>query len=204
MRAAPLKGDCLICQAPEPTRVAINAAIWPGDGIARAVDYRAAAVRVAHDSGVPRLATLEAKTITRHADHIEASWREVGPSDRFRAGEVPVATDFASVMDGNARVGAKATGLLEKLIDEHGEMLVVLNPKLVLGISQLGMKAAEVRESSRLKQNRQLIDLTAIFGVSSGHAPPVPSDGEEEADLEDLRATLDTERKLLAERASMS
>ncbi len=205
MRAAPLKGDCLICQAPEPTRVAINAAIWPGDGIMRSATYRADGMRTARDSGVPRLATCDPKTITRHADHIEESWREVRPTDQWRQGEVPVTTDFAGVMDSNTRVGMKATALIERLLDEHGEVMAVMQPKFVLDVAaKLGMRAAETREASRLKRNQQAIDVAAIFGLGSGHFATPREPGEQEGDVVDLRDELDVERKLLAERATAS
>ena len=162
MRAAPLKGDCLICQAPEPTRVAINAAIWPGEGMVRAATYR---------------------------------------SD----GEVPISTEFSEVMDTNARVGMKATHLLERLLDEAGEIMAVTQPKLVLEMAtKLGMSAATSQEASRLKRNQQKIDVLAIFGLSSGHVRPPRADVEQDAEVADLRAELNAERKLLDARASVS
>ena len=205
MRAAPLKGTCLVCQAPEPTRVAINAAIWPGDGIMRSVTYRSDGTNVARGSGVPSLATCDPKTITRHADHIEASWREIQPGGAWRSGEVPVQTDFASVMESNTRVGARATELIGKLLEEHGELMVVMEPKFVLDVAaKLGMGGAEKRESSRLKRNQQAIDVVAIFAMSSGHIKAPRADNEQAADIEDLRAELNAEKLLLTERAALS
>lgn len=205
MRAAPLKGDCLICQAPEPTRVAINAAIWPGDGMVRAVTYRADATEVARTSGVPSLAACNPKTIARHADHIEDSWREIKPNEAWRSGEVPVSTGFADVMDSNTRVGMKATGLIERLLDDHGEIMVVLEPKWVLDVAaKLGMGGADRREKSRMARNQQAIDVAAIFAMSSGHVRAPQAEGEQEAEVVDLRAELVAERKLLTERAGVS
>lgn len=202
MRAAPLKPDCLICQAPEPTRVAINAAIWPGDGILRSVTYRADATEVARTSGVPSLANLDRKTVSRHADHIEESWREIKPGAKWRDGEVPLQTDFRGVMDSNVRVGAQATALIGRLLDEHGDTMVVMQPKFVLDVAhKLGVGAAGAREAARLKERGQNIDIAAIFGVSAGFVRPPASTEEVEGDLVELRDEWEAERRLLAERA---
>lgn len=205
MRAAPLKGDCIVCQAPDPSRVAINAAIWPGAGMVRSVTYRADGTEVARRSGVPSLATCDPKTIGRHAEHIEESWREIRPGQEWRQGEVPVSTEFAEVMDTNTRVGMKATHLLERLLDEAGEIYAVTQPKLVLDIAtKLGMAGASTQEGSRLKRNQQKIDVLAIFGLSSGHVRPPREEAEQEGEIDDLRAELNAERKVLAARAEAS
>lgn len=203
MKAAPLKGDCLICQAPEPTRVAINAAIWPGDGYLRAVDYRSAAVDLARTSKVPELARLNLKTVRRHAEHIEASWREIPRGGRMNALEVPVATDFGTVMDRNIAVGNRATQLIADLLTDHGEMIVALEPSFVLDVAtKLGVGAASKREAARLKGRGQAIDVMALFALSSGHASPPDVDGEVADAIEALEAEVAAERKRLTERAS--
>jgi len=202
MRAAPLKGDCLVCQAPEPTRVAINAAIWPSDGMVRSVTYRSDGTDVARGSKVPELATCNPKTITRHAEHIEASWRDIKPGGRWLAEEVPVSTDFIGVMDANTRVGMRATGLIERLLEEHGDVMAVMEPKFVLDVAtKLGMRGAEAREKSRLARNQQAIDVAAIFAMSSGHIRAPHSEDEQAAIVDELRDELAEERKLLAARA---
>lgn len=204
MRTAPLKGDCLICQAPEPTRVAINAAIWPEGGEARATDYRAAACRVAEASHVPELAKLDPKTVTRHVEHIELSWRVLGPNEAMRDDEVPLATDFGSLMEHGSRLGAKMLNIVEKVADELGPAMFVFYPKETLAAAKLGLGAAATRETSRLKRNQQAIDVIAIFGASSGHLK-TPSneatDAEDAATLTELRDDIGLERALLAARA---
>ena len=108
-------------------------------------------------------------------------------------------------MDANTRVGMKATHLIERLLDEHGEVYAVMQPKFVLDVAtKLGMAGATTRETSRLKRNQQAIDVVAIFAMSSGHVRPPRSDVEQDAELADLHIELDAERKLLAERASVS
>lgn len=198
MRAAPLKGDCLICQAPEIIRVAINAAIWPGEGIARSVSYRADAVRVAQESGNPKLANLNVKTITRHADHIEDSWREIGPGQTFRTGEVPLVTDFASVMEAGARLGAVGLKALGDALEADPELWVNLRPKETIAMTKLGIGAVVARETSRLKRNQQAIDVMAIFAAGSGHIPSSGSANDErDTDVAAMKADLAEERRLL-------
>lgn len=203
MRVAPLKGDCVICQAPDPTRQAINAAIWPGEAMIRSATYRAAAVDVARTSGVPGFAKLNVKTVTRHVEHIEASWRELPPNGQVQGVEAPVKGDFISLVDQSGRLGAKVMNALEKLIDENPAVVATLMTKEAISIAKLGLTAATAGENARLKSRQQKIDVMAIFAQGSGHLPPVPPgaiDDEDDVPLDVLRAALDGERRQLAER----
>ena len=200
MRAAPRKGDCVICQAPEDTRVAINAAIWPDESLMKAVGYLRVAIEIAQASGVEALARLNHKTVLRHVEHIEASWREVRRGDQWRPEEVPLATDFAGVMDANITVGVRATELLRWLLEEHGDVMAVFQPKLVLDVAtKLGVGAAEKKEAARLKGRGQALDVLAIFAASAGYVRG-PGRAEVAAELPELRAELAEERRLLAAR----
>lgn len=203
MRAAPLKGDCIVCQAPEPTRVAINAAIWPGDAMIRLANYRAEAVHVARESKVPELARCNVKTIARHVEHVEASWRDVPPGEDLRDNEAPVKTDFVSVVEQGSRLGAKAMAALEGFIDEHPEFLATMMTKEAISLAKLGLVSATAGENSRLKRNQQAIDVMAVFAASSGHLPPPPDD-DLTPPVDVLRAALHAERRLLAERAGQT
>jgi len=200
VRAAPLKGDCVICQAPEPTRVAINAAIWPGDGMMRSVTYRADGVEVAQTSGVPELAKMNVKTITRHAEHIEASWREVPQNGRLHADEAPVKADFLSVTDLGARLGALGLKAMGDAIEQDPMAWALLRPKETIAAAKVGLTASVAAENSRLKRNQQAIDVMAIFAMSSGHAPVIPTDELDDVPLDVLRAAIGDERKQLAAR----
>lgn len=201
MRYAPLKGDCIICQAPEPTRVAINAAIWPGEAMIRHVHYRAQAVDVAKTSKVEELAKLNVKTVNRHVEHIEASWREVDVRDTPLPNEVPVAHGFADLVDLGARLNAIATQGLIDSISRNPEAWAAVSPKETIAAAKLGLTATVAGENSRLKRNQQAIDVMALFAQSSGHvpSPPDPDDGDEPP-LEVLRAAISEERRLLADR----
>lgn len=200
MIAAPLKGDCLICQAPLPTRNAINSAIWPDGGTARSTEYRAEAQRVAKASKVPELESLDRKTVTRHVEHIEASWRVLGQGQPLRDDEVPVAADFATLTDHGTRVGGKAMNILEEALDNMGVAAFAFYPKETIAIAKLGVVSATTRENSRLKSRQQAIDVMAIFAAGSGHLPAQQAD-ERESSIEELRLEVASERKLLTERA---
>lgn len=206
MRAAPLKGDCVICQAPEAIRVAVNATVWPSGDPVRAVDYRAAGVRAAANvartlTGAERYHDVDPKTITRHADHVEASWREVAPGQRLDDNEVPIATDFGSVMEAGARVGMKVLQGIERLVDIDPMAFAALRTKEAIALSKLGLGAAGARENSRLKRHQQAIDVMAIFASSSGHVRVPGDDADDAMDLSDMRAEIATERALLTARA---
>lgn len=209
MKAAPLKGDCIVCQAPEAIRVAVNIAVW-GETTIRSATYRADGVRAAYQASLgiddekvrERFRDLDPKTITRHADHIEEAWREVNPGEALRDNEVPVATDFGSVMDAGTRVGMKVLAGLEQLVDHDPVGFAALRTKEAIALSKLGLGAAGTREASRLKRNQQAIDVAAIFAASSGHVrPPDSGEAEDEATMADLRDELEEERKLLAAHA---
>jgi len=196
MRSAPLKGDCVICQQPEAIRVAVNRAIWPDD-LMRSTSYRAAGVRACKQMGGPN---IEVKTVTRHADHIEASWREVEPGERLRDNEVPVAADFASVTTSGAELGEIVKQGLKELVSKDPMAFAAFRTKEAIAIAKLGLQSATAAEGARLKRQQQAIDVIALFGVSSGHIRPAgePDDAEDGEVLEDLRAEVATERGLLA------
>lgn len=203
MRAAPLKGDCVVCQAPEAIRVSVNRAIWPGETSIRGSNYRAAGVRAAaqaagliDDKAAERYRDLDPKTLTRHADHIEDSWRDIPPGARLNDTEVPISLDFRDVMDATTRVGQKVLMQFEEYLDAGGS----LTSKEAHAWAKLGATTAGVKETSRLKGRGQMIDVMAAFAMSSGHVRP-PADENAGAAVEELKAELRAERALLTERA---
>lgn len=209
MKSAPLKGDCIVCQAPELIRIAVNRAIWPEGGIVREANYRSAGARAASqaamlikDKRAERYSELDPKTLTRHADHIEASWKEFEPGEELPEDHVPVATDFGSVMEAGSRLGMKALGALEALLDKSPEAMAAFKTKEVIAMAKLGTVAAGTKEASRLKRNQQAIDVMAIFGASSGHiVSPTADPAEAAEDLEAMHAEVAEERRLLAANA---
>lgn len=213
MRVAPKKGDCVICQAPETIRVAVNAAIWHEGSVVRTSNYRAAGCRAAAvvSSTMPepdrsRYADLDPKTITRHADHVEETWREVMAGDRPADNEVPIVVhEFGSVMDTATDVAMLSMRGLRDLIATDPTAFAALRTKEAISVAKLGVVASGSKEASRIKRNQQKIDVMAIFAASSGHIKREGIEAEEvSATVEDLRAELADERKLLAARASGS
>lgn len=192
---APLKGDCVICQAPEPVRLAVNMAIWPA-GTDRAPDYRARGVAaMAAVAG----ATVNVKTITRHADHVERQRRVVSPEkpmDEDRHERPVVSTDFLSVTEKAAKVGMLALERIEQNIES-------LDAKEAIAVSRLGVAAAAKAEDSRLKRGDQRIELMAIFAAAAGMGPAVGHVPEVRnvTPVESLKAEIAAERERLMIRA---
>lgn len=198
-RAYTPKGSCKICQAPENVRAAIHEAIWDDDGV-RNVDYRARGVRAAEQLGFE----VEIKTITRHAEHVEESWREITVGDRVGPDERVIVTDFDAVMEQGARVGSKALALVEEVLDRGGPALAMIDPKFVLDAAKLGGGMVVSREQARLKGAKLQVDVAALFAASAGHLRN-RSEGtspDTERSVEEMKATVAAERALLAARAS--
>lgn len=162
---APRASDCRICRELTPQQAAeVNAAIWPEPGVAlRSRGYRVQATRTAAVYGC----AVEVKTITRHAEHIEASWRKVTPQSPPPApGERPVfPADFTSVAQRMASLGMAAAEHIEDRLPD-------MEPRELVQVARIGLSAATAREAMRLKA--QEVDtaqgmLAAIFGLAGDH-----------------------------------
>lgn len=193
MRAAPLKGDCKVCQYPEALRLAVNGAIWTEDGT-RFATYIARAQAIL--AGFPEH-KIDRKTVMRHVDHVENTWRDVLSGEVVRPDEVPV------VSYGDAAATARFLGL--RVLERAGELVnhpnahAILPPKDLVSIGNLAHKYAALEEQLRVKQRGQDADLIkAIFAASAGH---IAAAGDESADVDELRVTVAEERRLLTEHA---
>lgn len=160
---APRKRECRICQGLSPREVTVvNAVIWPeGPDHGRSRTYRADAVRAAAAQGLE----IEAKTVTRHAEHIEASWHTAIPDKPVPPGEVAVMpTDYDSVMSRMAGLGmAAATRLAERV--------PVMDDRELVSLAKTGLSAAAQREALRIRQQegKAINSLAeALFGLSGG------------------------------------
>jgi hypothetical protein len=207
VRAAPKKGDCVVCQAPDAIRVAVNAAIWHEGSVVRVANYRAAGARAASQIAMTlpdadRYSELDPKTITRHADHIEDAWREVMAGERLADDEVPiVAHEFGSVVDSAADIGMLSMGGLRKVIAQDPQMFAALYTKEAISIAKLGVVAAGAKEGARLKRNQQKIDVMAIFAASAGFMPRGEGVATDDAvHIVDLHVEIEAERALLEAR----
>ena len=197
---APLKGDCVICQQPEKVRLAVNTAIWPG-GTARDRSYRSRAVAAfAAMTGTK----LDPKTITRHAEHVEATQRAVTaskPMDEDGHERPVVATDFYSVATKASRVGMLALGRMEQYLEDPDATPAV---KDAIAIARLGVAAAAKGEDARLKRGDQAIEMMAIFASVSGFVPDEGSVPRNVTPPSDLKAVVVDERNRLMVRAGWS
>ena len=160
---APRKRACSVCRDLTAEAAAeVNAAIWPEPGVAvRARDYRVAGQRAALAQGLD----VEAKTITRHADHIEASWREPTPKKPAGPREPRVfPTDFQSITTFAVEKGMEA---LERI----GERIPEMDDRDLISVARMGQSASTQREALRLRQQETETAqglLAAMFGLGAG------------------------------------
>lgn len=187
---------CRICKGLRPDAVAeVNAAIWPEPGVAaRFRDYRTSAVRVAAAHGLE----VEVKSVSRHAQHIERSWHVVDAKSPAKPGELPVfKTDFNSMVDRAATLGAKAMDALDS-------QMPTLDPKELVAVAKLGVGASVTRESLRLKAqevDQQSQIIAALGALSSGHISQGDIPETEVIDVTPVEVLLDEvaqEREALA------
>jgi hypothetical protein len=186
------KTDCKVCQLKPEQRQEVNAAVW--DGTARRPRYREAGKRAYESFG----GTINVKAITRHADHTEDGWREATPDDPAAGRERPVfASDYESLTERAAIAGAQALNTLEQRV-----ALGEIDNRELLGLAKLGLGARQKQEELRAASNRPEIALTAIIGIASGHVQLPESEVIEVVDPQELKATVQEERRLLEARAA--
>jgi hypothetical protein len=191
--ARPSRRPCLVCALPTEKRQEVNAAIW--DGKQRRLRYRAAGKRVYEAITRER---IEVKSITRHAEHIEAAWREATPDDPMSGREQPVfATDYESLTERAALAGAHAMNQLEARVLDGS-----LGDRELLGVAKMGLGARQQQRQLENDSKRPQIMLTAIFGMASGHIRELPeAEAHEVFDESQLKEAVQAERLLLTERA---
>ncbi len=186
---------CRICTALPAEAVAdVNATIWPEPGASvRARNYRMDATRAAAAHGLE----IEAKTVSRHARHVEASWHKVTAVMPAAPGEVPVfPVDYASMADQAAQVGAHA-------MKRIGERIGVMDDRELVAVAKMGVTTATQREALRMKaqevdQNGAI--LRALMGTASGLIDPADLPDVEVIDVTpvgDLLDVISQEREAL-------
>lgn len=187
---APKNPRCKVCSIPQPGWSEVNAAIW--DAQERRPDYRVAGVRACAAMGVE----IDPKSITAHAEHIEASWHsgvQYPPTQRERA---VFPNDYASVTDRAARLGVDAMQAISDRLD-------VLEPKDLIAVAKLGMGARQHQASMEAKDRRShQIEVTAIFGFVSGHMDIPEVEVKDVTPVGELRAGFEEHRAALVERAA--
>jgi hypothetical protein len=187
VRVAPPKPDCTICQQPERVRIPVNAAIWDEQTGRRTKAYRSDAVTLLADFDV----RLEAKSVTRHADHVEASWRDTTPAAPAAGREEALfATDFASVTDEAANLGMKAMATLSGRVETMAD-------KDLIATAKLGVGASTARATHSLKRAELGMTAAAIFGLAAGMAEVPESEIVNVTPVADLLAEVADERRTL-------
>ena len=156
---------CLVCDLPEPQRLAVNGAIW--DGRRRAQQYRVAGRR-AYQAQTGELCDL--KVIGRHADHVEKTWHEATPKTPAAPGEAPVfATDYKSITERAALLGVQAMEVLGEMIDSR-----TLEARELVNLAKSGLLARQAQENIAASAKRPQLEIRAIFAIGSGHAEGWP------------------------------
>lgn len=193
---APRKERCSICDQVPAVIAEINTAIWAQAGVdTRRQHYRADAQRVAKANGLE----VEVKTITRHADHVAATWHPATEKMPARIGDIAVhPTDYESVVTKAAAIGQQAMEQIARDLPEY-------EPKVVVAVAKMGVTAVSHRAAlDARKETDRTVDrlAAALFGVQSGHMRDVP-DMEiiDVTPVEDLLEEVHAERALLEERA---
>lgn len=191
--APPPPRSCLVCALPPEQRQEVNAAIWQGRK--RVPDYIVAGARTFTQLSGRR---IDRKVITRHADHLEATWRTATASDPATRRESPVfPIDYESMVDRAADLGMQAMKHLELRI-AAGD----LGDRELLGVAKMGVTARAQQRATEVDASKPQVMLMAVFGLASGHLAQLPETEAievfEEGEL--IRGVRD-ERRLLEERA---
>lgn len=185
-------GACRVCALSREQRQEVNEAIW--DGTTRRSKYREAGKRVFEAlSGE----SINVKAITRHAEHIEDSWREATVDDPAAGREEPVfQTDYESLTERAAAAGARAMSALERRIAEGG-----IGDRELVGVAKLGLEARQKQRALEQQKERPEIALLAIIGLASGHLQPPPEQVTEVIDVSTLKEEVQAQRRQLEARA---
>jgi hypothetical protein len=192
---------CSVCRLPPESVAVVNATIWPipGEKI-RGRNYRIDAVRACASFGL----VLDAKTITRHASHVERSWHRVTAQQPAAPGEVPVfATDYQSMVGQAAQLGAHAIDRLKKRVADGA-----LDDRDLIAAAKLGTSAVTQREALRMRAqevDQQGAIVAALTGLTSGHIDMGDFPEVEVIDVtpvEVLHAEVSAEREALKRLAS--
>ena len=168
----------------------VNAAIWDGT-TERVPAYRARGVEAY------QLCTgkkLDPRTVTLHADHVEASWHEVTADHPERYDEVPVfPSDYESLVDTAADLSARAMSKLTGRLDQ-------MTSTELIQAAKVGVTARGQQRATEVAAKTPKIELTAIFGMASGHISSTNLPESEAIDVtpeKDLLDAVHAERRQL-------
>lgn len=193
---APLKRatGCKVCAQPTAVVQAVNAAIWNADRV-RVWGYRDRALKVLK---AEVNVDIDVRTIARHADHTELTWRVATEGKPANGNEKPVfPLDFNSYVDRMATLGHSAADHLEVQINEG-----MVEPEVLVSVMKVGAQAVAARRKSEDTQRGNSAPISvAIFGVVSGHLETPAGEVKDVTPVEELMDAFTEERLLLEARA---
>lgn len=191
-----------MCALPDEIVQQVNAAIWNSDRL-RKPAYRANACRVLelHDAkGRKGDNEIDPKVITRHAEHIERSWRFADVGNPPSGTEKPVMPPtFDQYVDKAMSVGDLALEALKTRI-ETGDV----EDKDLIGAAKLGAGTAVARQRASEKPQDGLnagVMVNVLFGVASGHLAAPEGEMKVVAPVSELRNEFEEERRALVAHA---
>ena len=186
------KDECSVCALPDAALQDVNVAIWQG-GTKRTRYYRADGQRAAKRHGL----TIEVKTVTRHADHIESMWHKADGKQPASPGEIPVfPTDYESLVEKAAHIGYQAMDEVAKRISGGQDV----ETRDLVAIAKLGVDARSRQEANRIASRQPRLEFRAIFGLGAGRIELPEAEAIDVTPLEELRSEVEAERALLAGR----
>lgn len=191
------KGDCTVCtsagnQADPVAFQGVNAAIWDGREPAEAhriPRYRERGAEVMAAHGV----TVDPRTITRHARHVERSHRLASASSPPVGHEETIYDlSFRSVTDAHTMLGMKAVTQLSGQLED-------LEPRELIAIMRGGLSAAMARSVADRIEKRPETHQEALIAIGTGHLTsadlPAYRESSSGPTAAELRAVMDLERE---------
>ncbi len=194
---------CGVCALSENLRQQVNAAIWTPERT-RAQAYRANALRVIAASGScddgaecdrfwkegEHGRHMDAKVITRHAEHTEISWRLADAKNPPSGAERPVfPVGFGDYADRSAEIGMKALETLAAKIERGW-----VEDRDLVSVAKLGGAMMAAKQKHEDTQRQQPTLSIAIMGLVSGHLEEPAGEVKNVTPVPQLMAALREER----------
>lgn len=179
------RSGCVVCAMGDDVMQEANAAIWTPDRI-RTKGYRMNGLRVMQAHGKKP----DPKSITRHALHVEQSWRLAAEPTGAERAVFPI--DYGSTIDRFVTVSHQALDALEFRMG-----LGEVEDRDLVAIGKLGLGATVARQRHEDAGRAQPIALIALMGVAM-EAIDTP-----EGEVKDVTPIADLEAEWREERAAL-
>jgi hypothetical protein len=179
------RSGCVVCAMGDDVMQEVNAAIWTPERI-RTKSYRRNGLRVLQAHG----RKPDVKSITRHALHVEQSWRVAAEPTPAERPVFPI--DYGSTIDRFVTVSHQALDQLEFRMGAGA----VKDGDLV-AISKLGLGATVARQRHEDAGRQQPIALIALMGVAMEALDTPEGEIKDVTPIDDLKAEWREERAAL-------